>query len=128
MDTFAQEREFFRLVADIYLSEEGAYKELPDDIASAYIKAEIVYVVVMVSPAGHLRVQSFANTPAMDKTRKVGGPVVYGDKTLYTEAGAGTASLTLRRVDSPYLKASQKSLAAAMFDKLSTATDGKWYE
>lgn len=127
MDVYVQEREFFRLVADIYLSEDGAYKELPDDIAAAYIKAEVVYVIVSMSPAGHLRVQSFANPPVMDKGRAVGGPVTYDGATLYTEPGAGGTALPLRRVDSPYLSTSQKALATAMFAKLSDATDGKWY-
>lgn len=123
---FIKEKEYFRLIGMLYLTEDGAFKEMPDNLSSAYIQVEVVYYIVSTTAAGTFRVQSFANKPAMDKNRKPGGPVIFGEDTMFTEAGDGTKTLTLSRDYNPYLTANERGALDPYWDSM-LATGGKWY-
>lgn len=102
--TFLVEKEYFRLVAYLYITEDGVFKELPDDIATGYIKIEAVYVIVFGTAAGDMRAEFiYGNKSAMDKDKKVGGPVAFGSWTMYTEEGEGDSPITLSRSYNTYL-------------------------
>lgn len=124
--TFTLEKEYFRLFAPIFITEEGLYKELPDDVGFAYLEAEVVYYVVMATDSGEMRVEQYSNPPARGKDGRVGGPVQFGTTTYYTEAGPGTAKLELTKAYNPRLPAPQRAMYDAMWAALIADTPG-WY-
>lgn len=124
--TFSLEKEYFRLLAPIYITEEGLYKELPEDVGFAYLEAEVVYYVVLVSDSGEMRVQSFYNPPAKNKDNKVGGPVKFGATTFYTESGPGSTVLELTKAYNPRLTGATRTMYDAMWSAL-VADTPEWY-
>lgn len=129
--TFSRQKEYFRLVATLFATEGGVYKELPDDIATAYIEVDVVYAIVMVSPSGEFSTLSFAPTPAMDKNGLPGGDVFYStgvglDVLMFTEPGDGSTALILEQVMSPYLTEDEESLFATLWENLLSEAQ-QWY-
>lgn len=124
--TFSLEKEYFRLLAPIFITEEGLYKELPEDVGFAYLEAEVVYYIVMVTESGEMRVQSYYNPPAKDKDGKVGGPVMFGTTTFYTEAGPSTTKLELTRAYNPRIDGATRTMYDSMWAALVADTPG-WY-
>lgn len=124
---FSIEKEYFRLVAQIYFTEDGAYKELPDNLSSSYIQVEVVYYMMAATSSGEIRVFPYANTPAMNKLDVKGGPVMFGDTVLFTEEGAGTTTLTLSRNYNPRLATEERQRLDIMWNNI-LATGAKWYE
>lgn len=120
-------REYFRLTGKLYLTEDGSFKEMPDNQTSAYIEVQAVYLLVLASDAGEFQLQSFANLPAMDKAKVIGGPVTFGANTLYTEPGPGTTALVLEQQYNPYLSPSQMTLYEAYWRTL-VAREPQWYK
>ncbi len=126
--TYIKSKEYFRLQGKLYISETGLFKELPDEITDAYLEAQVVYYLVMVTQGGEFHVQTFANMPAQDKDKKIGGPVKFGADTLYTEAGPSVKELVLERVYNPYLSGAEiASFDAVWASLLATTQGGKWY-
>lgn len=124
---FSIEKEYFRLVAQIYYTEEGAYKELPVDIDSSYLQLEVVYYIIFATASGELRMFPLANNPAMDKDGVTGGPVEFGSTLLFTEPGLGTLPLTLSRNYNPRLTATERTRMDSLWDNV-LASGNKWYE
>lgn len=113
--SFEYYKEFYRVQAKLYLSDEGMFKELPEDLIVPYIEVNVVYRIVLADRAGRLRVQDFCNPPAMDKDRNIGGPVTIkgSSKTWFTEPGNGTKGLECEEVYSYILNGDQAWFAAA---------------
>jgi hypothetical protein len=100
MDTrppFEYYKEYYRLYAVLYATDEGLFKEVPDDLASAQIGIEVVYRICLGTDGGEVRVIDFYNPPAMDKERQTGGPVMIDDAEWYVEPGASATPLVLEK-------------------------------
>jgi hypothetical protein len=100
MDTrppFEYYKEYYRLYAVLYATDEGLFKEVPDDLSSAQIGIEVVYRICLGTDGGEVRVIDFYNAPAMDKDRQTGGPVMVDDAEWYVEPGDSTTPLVLIR-------------------------------
>lgn len=127
MHTFTLEKEYFRLVAYLYVTEDGLFKELPDDIASGFIKIEVVYLIVFGTQAGDLRVQEiYGNKAAKDKEKNTGGPVKFGDWTMYTDEGPSSKDLTLSKNFNPFLTANEKSVMDASWQVMKARQSVKY--
>lgn len=120
-------REYFRLTGKLYYTEDGAYKEIPDNMTAAYIEVEAVYLIVLGTDAGEFQLQSFANMPAMDKNKTIGGPVTFAGNTLYVEPGPGTVALELTQAYNPYLAAGTVSLFDSYWATL-VKREPNWYK
>lgn len=91
---FSYYKEYYRVVAKIYVTEEGLFKEVPEDLASSKLEVEVVYRICVANDGGELQVIDFLNNPpAMGADRKVGGPVTIDGKEWFTEPGEGTSTL-----------------------------------
>lgn len=96
LPVFEYFQEYFRVVGTVYATDEGLFKELPDDLASSYIEVEVVYRICMANLGGEIRVYDFTNNPkAKDKERKEGGVVTIDGTEWFTEEGPGTTTLSL---------------------------------
>jgi len=91
--SFLYYREYYRVQATLFVTEEGLFKEVPDDITTGVLSVEVVYRLCTASKGGELFIQDFFNPPAMDKTRKKGGKVLIDGKEWYEEPGDGSTEL-----------------------------------
>lgn len=96
LPVFEYFQEYYRVVATLYATDEGLFKELPDDLASAYIEVEVVYRICMANLGGEIRIYDFNNNPpAKNKDRQEGGAVMLDGVEWFTEAGPGGTALDL---------------------------------
>lgn len=91
--SFEYWQEYYRVEATLWATEEGMFKELPLDLLGGTVQIAVVYRICFVDDAGRIRVQDFANMPAMDKERRIGGPVKLDGIEWFVEPGDGTSAL-----------------------------------
>lgn len=118
---FIYYREYFRVVAKAYISEEGVFKERPENVTTPLIEVDVVYRVCVSTLGGELQVIDFANEPMMDKEKKKGGPVKVDGVEWYVEEGDGTTPLECKTVYSPLIPDSMKAVAQFMYKVAASA-------
>lgn len=103
MASFEYYREYYRVAATLYATDEGLFKEVPEDLASASIGIEVVYRICFYTEGGEIKIMDCTNPPAKDKDRAEGGPVTVDGDEWYVEEGEGTTELALTTRFSPHL-------------------------
>lgn len=99
MAAFQRYREYYRLAADLIVTEEGLFKpdSVPEELSLNALYVEVVYRVVMTDEAGQLLYFDFDNPPAQNEDRETGGPVNVDGEEWYTDDGPATTPLELER-------------------------------
>lgn len=118
---FIYYREYFRVISTAYVSEEGLFKERPENVTTPMIEVTLVYRIAVVTEGGEIQIVDFDNQPMMDKDKKKGGPVLLDGEEWYVEEGDGTTPLECRTVISSRLPGNVKSVAEFMYALASRA-------
>lgn len=113
---FIYYREYFRVVALAYLTEEGTFKEQPESITSPVLTVEVVYRICVSTAGGELQIVDFDNPPMMDKDKKVGGDVTIDGEVWYTEDGPGSTATPCTLRYSTMAPSSLQATARFMYD------------
>jgi hypothetical protein len=112
---FIYYREYFRVIATAYVSEEGIFKERPANVTTPMIEVTLVYRIAVVTDGGEIQIVDFDNPPMMDKDKKKGGPVRIDGKEWYVEGGDSATPLECKTVISSRLPGNVKSVAEFMY-------------
>lgn len=112
---FIYYREYFRVKATAYITEEGAFKEKPENLATPLMEVDVIYRICVATEGGELQIVDFANKPLLDKDKKPGGPVKVDGKDWYVEEGEGTTPTECETVFSPIAPESLKVAAGFMY-------------
>lgn len=113
---FIYYREYFRVIATAYVSEEGIFKERPENVTTPMIEVTLVYRIAVVTDGGEIQIVDFDNPPMMDKDKKKGGPVKLDGKDWYVEDGESATPLQCRTVVSSRLPSNVKAVAGFMYN------------
>lgn len=120
---FIYYQEYFRVVATAYVSEEGMFKERPENVTTPLIEVPVVYRVCVVTPGGEIQIVDFSNPPMMDKEKKKGGPVTIDGHDWFVEDGTGTTPLECKTIYNDTLPGNTKAIAQFMY-KLAAQREG----
>jgi len=112
---FIYYREYFRVVGTAYVSEEGIFKERPENVTTPLIEIPVVYRICVATAGGELQIVDFANPPMLDKDKQAGGPVMVDGKEWYVEPGPSTTPLECTTVFSENLPENLKAVAEYMY-------------